>query len=277
MKLFFLISPGAIFLLTLVANAQTHEEKFDTVVSDFLKGYFQANPISATSIGMHDYDNQLDDIGPAAIDAELNRLIIFRKKLMDIDLKDLPRNKRIDHQILSENIDEAIFGLRDVREFEWNPMTYTIALGNSFASLLYQEFAPLEQRMKNAVERAKQVPRFLEQAKANLKNPPKMHVETAIKQNMGNISMIKNELATAGKTLSPELQSDIQAASGAAITALEDFGKWLEHDLMPRASKDTRLGKELFDKKLAYALKTSLTPGEILKRARAEKDRKSVV
>lgn len=274
MKLSSLCSLGAsIFFFVLCANGQTAEEKFDTLVSDFFKGYFRANPISATWIGVHDYDNLLDDMSPAAIESELKRFTLFKKKLSEIVLKDLPKNKSIDHQILSENIDEAIFGLQDLREFQWNPLVYTVALGNSIANLLYQEFAPLEQRIKNAVERAKQVPKFLEQAKANLRNAPKIHVETAIKQNKGNISLFKDELPKAVRTSSPEIQSDIQTASKTAITALQDFGKWLENDLMPRATKDTRLGKELFNKKLAFALKTSVTPEEILKRAQAEKAR----
>lgn len=257
----------------LIASAQSDDEKFDKLTTDFFKGYFLANPIVATQTGVHDYDNLIDDLSPTAIELEVKRLTLFKQKLADINATSLSKDKNIDYRILDENIDESLFNLGELKSAEWNPMDYTGAIGNSIASLIYQEFAPLDQRLKNAVERAKQVPKFLEQAKANLKNAPKIHVETAIRQNQGNIGLFKDELPAAAKNASPQLQNDIQSASATAIAALEDFGKWLEKDLLPHATKDTRLGKEIFTKKLLHALKSSLTPDQVLQRAEAEKNR----
>src|SRR5258706_1679406 len=255
------------------AFAQSDDQTFDELSADFLKGYFAANPISATGIGVHDYDNVLDDIGAAALDKEVARLKSFKAHLERLDPSSMPKDKGIDCRILSENIDESLFGYEELREYEWNPMVYTGALGNAIASLIYQEFAPLEQRLKNAASRATQVSRFLDQAKANLKNAPPIHVETAIKQNQGNISLYKDELAKAAKDASPEIQSEVAGASAKAVAALEEFGKWLATDLKPRATKDFRLGRELYEKKLAHALKSKITPAELLQRAEAENAR----
>src|SRR6266404_3317391 len=178
---------ASLCLLSTVAFAQSEDEKFDKLTQDFLKGYFMASPIGATYIGVHDYDNVLDDVSAAAVDAEVKRLSTFKQNLASINAKALSKAKNIDQRILVENIDESLFSYNELKEYTWNPMVYTGALGNSMAGLLYQEFAPIDQRLKNAVERAKQVPRYLKQAEANLSNAPKMHVETAIKQNQGNI------------------------------------------------------------------------------------------
>lgn len=268
----------AIFMITVAClmftgttNAQTEDKKFDKLAAEFLKGYFHASPISATNIGVHDYDNLLDDASPAAAEKEIKRLEYYKEKLTKINKSNLSKAKNIDCRILEENIDEGLFGLKDLKEPEWNPMVYTGAIGNSIASLIYQEFAPLEKRLKNATERAKAVPAFLKQAKMSLKNSTKLHVETAINQNQGNIGLFKDELPAAGKNASPKIQQAITSSSKIAIAALEEFGKWLKEDLLPRATMDTRLGKVMFDKKLTFALKSNLTPDQVLKRAEEEK------
>ncbi len=274
MKPINLIVTGVLFFsFTLVATSQTENEKFDKLTSEYLKTYFLANPISATGIGVHDYDNMLDDVSAQANEMEIKRLTDFNAQLATIDQKGLSKDKSIDYRILKESIDESLFGDQELKSYEWNPLVYTGSIGNSIAGLIYQEFAPLDQRLKNAIARAKAVPRFLEQAKANLKTAPKMHVETAVRQNAGNISIFKEELPNAGKTASAEIQDSIKSASAVAIAALESFGKWLETDLMPRATKDTRIGKELFFKKLTHNLKSSLTPDQVLERAESEKVR----
>lgn len=261
---FFLLIPAC------YAMAQSADQQFDELTADFLKGYFAANPIAATGIGVHDFDNILDDVGAAAVEKEAARLKAFKAHLEQTDQASLSKDKNIDFRILTENIDESLFGLEELREFEWNPMVYTGALGNSIASLIYQEFAPLDKRLKNAAARATEVPRFLEQAKTNLKNAPLIHVATAIRQNQGSISLFKDELPKAANGASPDLRSEVSDASAKAVAALEDFGKWLETDLKPRATKESRLGKALFDKKLTHALKSKLTPDQVLQRAETE-------
>src|SRR6266850_2200948 len=260
-------------LLVLQACRQPEDEKFTKLTADFLKGYFAANPITATAIGVHDYDNVLDEVDATAVDKEVARLKEFRQRLAELDAKALSTDNNIDARILLENIDESLFSYEELREYEWNPMVYTGALGNSIAALIYQEFAPLDQRMKNAAARAAQVPRFLDQAKAILKNAPAMHVETAINQNKGNVGLFKDELMKAAKALPPNLQDEVASASGKAVAALEEFGKWLETDLKPRATKAELLGKALFEKKLTFALKSDLTPEQVLSRAESEKAR----
>ncbi len=263
-------------LFTISAFSQPQDERFDKLSQDFLKGYFIANPIAATQIGVHEYDTMMDDISPTAMEVEAKRLNLFKQELADIDAKSLSKQKNIDYRILNENIDESLFQYRELKNHEWNPLVYTGMIGDAIAGLIYQEFAPLNQRLSNAIARTKQVPKFLEQAKANLKTSSKLHVETAMRQNKGNISIFQEELPNAAKPASPEIQAEIKTAAAAAIAALNDFGTWLEKDLLPRATKETRIGKDLFEQKLTHALKSSLTPDQVLQRAESEKARVQV-
>src|SRR5260221_10648003 len=58
MKWMQLISLAALVSLTGArAKAQDEDKLFEQLTSEYLKGYFAANPIAATGIGVHDYDN----------------------------------------------------------------------------------------------------------------------------------------------------------------------------------------------------------------------------
>ncbi len=266
------IAIGACLLAMISGCSQkTEDQRFMAIADEYFDGYYKANPISATWIGVHDYDGQLDDVGSLAMNKERVRLDRIRSKLLELDTTSLSMPVWVDYRILRENIDEALFSYNELREFEWNPRTYTEAIGNSIMLLITQDFAPQEKRLSNALERTKEVARFLEQAKANLRDAPKIQIETAILQNKGNISIFKEDLPKAAEGASEGLRKEISNECERAIAALDSFGKWMETELMGRSRKDFRLGEEMYNKKLSHTLKSSIDPNEILKRAEAEK------
>jgi uncharacterized protein (DUF885 family) len=72
----------------------------------------------------------------------------------------------------------------------------------------------------------------------------------------------------------PEDQRDrLEQAMATARKAVREHQEWLESTLLPNARGDFRLGLELYDQKLAYTLKTSLTRSQIRERATRELDR----
>ncbi|MFQ5798132.1 MAG: DUF885 domain-containing protein, partial [Bacteroidota bacterium] len=110
------------------------------------------------------------------------------------------------------------------------------------------------------------IPSVIEHAKANLKNPPKIHTETAILQNKGNISMVRDELDTFLDQV-PELKEEFIPVQARAVAALEEYGTWLEKELLPKSKGKFRIGDDKFRKKLRYTLESDLSKEEILKRA----------
>ncbi len=254
---------------------QTEDEKFSKLVNKFMDEYFKYHPVSATWIGYHEYDNLLDDFSERAIQEKLEWLKSYKKKFSKFDLKKLSKDNSIDCRILLEEIEERIFNLEELKEYEWNPLIYNSVIGDGLMYLITQDFAPAEERLKNALERVKQIPNFIEQAKKNLKDAPQIHIETAVRQNKGNINILKNDLIRFADTLkiSDELKSELKRAVDAGVKSLEEYGRWLEDELKPRSKRDFRLGKELYYKKMKHYLKSNLTPDEILALAEKEKSK----
>jgi uncharacterized protein (DUF885 family) len=165
---------------------------------------------------------------------------------------------------LHNRIESTIFELEQIREYEWNPLVYNVT--GSIYALLARDFEPLDKRLTNVASRLAEIPRVLDSARANLVSPPKVHTETAILQNQGSISLIRDDLEEFLKD-APAMRGKLAGPRDEAVKALEAYGEWLEKDLLPRSNGNFRLGEEKFRKKLAYTLDTDLSMEDILRRA----------
>src|SRR5204862_97014 len=100
------------------------------------------------------------------------------------------------------------------------------------------------------------------------RNPPRVFVETAIRQNRGAIAFYEHGIfELAGET--PQL-SALAAPAKAIVPALKEYQKFLESDLLPRARGDWRLGAKKFAAKLELELDAGLSADEVLREAEAE-------
>ena len=97
--------------------------------------------------------------------------------------------------------------------------------------------------------RLSEIPGVVAAAKANLKNPPKIHTETAILQNDGTVGMIKNDLELYLNQV-PEMKKDLAPLRESAIKELEAYGQWLRKDLLRRSNGDFRIGDDKFRESL---------------------------
>ncbi len=242
-------------------------KKFETLASEYIEKMLEMHPEYATWLGDHRFDYRLNDY---SIEGKLQWLEVNKKFLSALDAireENLATENRVDFQILRIQIESTIFQLKELREYEWNPLVYNI--GSALYNLMVRDFAPLEERLSNLKERLMQIPAAVEEAKKNLKNPPPIHTETAILQNKGNIRMIKDDL-NMFLDEAPHLKEDFAPVQVLAVEALTEYGNWLEKDLLPRSSGDFRLGEDRYRKKLGYALASEMTMEELLERAEFE-------
>jgi uncharacterized protein (DUF885 family) len=246
------------------------DKDFETVANAYVEDLLKMNPEYATLLGDHRYDAQLTDRSAAAITAQAKMSRAYLTKLAAIDPKTLGQTNAIDYEILKSNLDRAIFEAEELKEHEWNPIFYN--MGGAIYSLIARDFAPLDERLVSIKGRLEAVPSVIAAAKANLKNPPEIHTKTAMQQNQGNISLIKDEL-TEFVSKSPKMEAELAPARAAAVAALEEYGQWLEKDLLPRSTGEFRLGDAMWRKKLRFSLDSDLSKEEIY--TRAQRDLKS--
>jgi uncharacterized protein (DUF885 family) len=115
-------------------------------------------------------------------------------------------------------------------------------------------------RLRSLVEREKQMPRALEEARKNLKNPPHIFTEIALEQIDGDISFFQNDVPSAffsgadGAEVATDAaaKAEFAKSNAAVVEALKSYAAWMKSDLLPRSNGDYRLGADTFRKKLAY-------------------------
>src|SRR6185436_9211342 len=103
-------------------------------------------------------------------------------------------------------------------------LRYTELAGNSVYSLLAREFAPVDQRLESAASRLEQFPRFLHEVRSTLvaDRVPRIHAETAVKQNRGALSMLDLLVKPRLGALAPALRDRLERAMAAARAAIEE-------------------------------------------------------
>ncbi|MEN3370107.1 MAG: hypothetical protein V7609_2250 [Verrucomicrobiota bacterium] len=266
-----LVSLTACLALSVVAaNATPEDDQFQKLAKDYIEGTLQSHPEYATELGDHRFDDKLTDYSDEAVAKELARAKEVRQQLEQFsDLTKLTGPNRVDVRLLKDNLDNEIFGIEELKEREWNPLLYNQSLANSLYLLVARDFAPAEKRAASVRARMEKIPAVIAQAKANLKNPPRVYTETAIEQTQGAIALIKDGLK---ETLdkAPKAKADIVAVQEKAMAALNDYKIWLQNDLLPRSTGDFRIGTDKFRKKLRFALASEMSMEDLMKAARAD-------
>jgi len=229
---------------------QTFQYLSDQYFSDV---YFRFSPTAGTSAGLHQYDTQLEDYSAAGVERETAALHEYEKKVEAIDPTALDASVAGDRDILLNNIRSQLLTLEVIRPWEKNPDTYSTGVTNSIFVIMERPYAPVDIRLRAAIEREKQIPRALEEARRNLKNPPRIYTEIALEQIGDDISFFEHDVPEAfAEATGPDDKAAFAKSNAAVIAALQSYAAWMKTDLLPRSNGDFRLGTDTFRKKLAY-------------------------
>lgn len=263
---------AGLMLIAAGATAGPTDRVFEALAARYLDEFPERSPVDATWLGDHRFDGRLNEVSAEARAGDLEFARAYLAELQEIDRAALSRANQVDLALLENQLRFEVFQLTELQEWAWNPMVYTALTGNAIYALMAREFAPLPERLGHVADRLAQFPRLLAQVRATLEpaRVPKIHAETAIKQNRGVLSILGNLVEPRLEVLEAPERERLTAAMAMAREAVEAHQRWLEQELTPAAAGDFRIGAELFDRKLAYTLQSTMDRAEIGRRARAE-------
>src|SRR5580704_10338899 len=245
---------GSIGLLT-SCHMASEKQDLSKLTDEFVYGSLALAPVSATSAGYHEHsgvklDQKLDDYSPAGLEQQQRFYSSFRDRLATIKQDQLSNEERVDYQILTNQTELSLLELREIQSYRHNPTVYVELVGNALFTPFVLEYAPLDSRYHDIIQRLTAVPALMDQAKANLLDAPEVWNRVAQEENDGNIGLIDQTLRA---QVPAALKSEYDHAAGGALASLKAFNEYLKSDLSKRTS-DWRLGKEKYDKKFAYTL-----------------------
>lgn len=253
-------------------SAATADARFADISRRWLDGWMQLNPVYATQLGDHRFDDRLDDVSAAG----RARLVDFSRGLLTeldaIDTTRLSRENQVDALILRNQLRSDLWGMETFQGWARDPQVYTGLAGGAIYNLMAREFAPMPQRLKSATARMEQLPTLFAQMRENLDpaRVPKIHAETVARQHAGILQLIDQFIVPNAGQLTGTDRVRLAAAVAGLRTAVAAHQKWLDDTLVPNAKGEWRIGAELYDQKLQLALMSSLSRAEIGQRSRAE-------
>jgi uncharacterized protein (DUF885 family) len=240
-------------------------EPFPHFVDDYLAYLHEVFPTQATLDGTHLHDDLLEDLSRAGVDAHVRALSGFGRRLHQIDAGTLPRIERIEHPIVASNIEARMFDFEEVGTWERNPQLYADTIGTSLAGQALFAYAPEADRARRIVSKLRQVARFVQSARDNIKECPGIFVKTGLESWRGILKFIDTDLPRAFSALDDlHILGDLADTSTEASAAVKGYIDYLETDLAPRAKASFRLGREKFEKKLKLEEGITLTADRLL-------------
>jgi len=258
---------------------------FESAVVEFIVDLFEAYPTWGTSTGYHVVDGRWPDLSEAGRAA---RLVAFRghaQRLEAFDEAELSLDEQADRGILLEEIGKVVFGEEILRAEAWDPLETVYLMGGGLFDLLSREFAPWAQRGASLLSRIEGLPQLTQAALTALtgltgltglddRPVALLQLDTALAQLGGVTELVESAAAEARRRAdsgeATGLVAPMEAASAAAMEALEAFGNALDTDVRARADGEGRLGRELFAQKLRHTLGSELTPEQLRERAWAD-------
>lgn len=233
-------------------------DDFRALAEQCVDAMLEADPVSATWLGDHRFDDRLPDWSDT--DGLVRRIDGHLTRLDGIDDLELGVDDLVDLEILRAGLTHARFDLADLRSLQWNPMEWNP--GTGIYLLVSREAGDADDVRERVRGRLSAVPDFLAQARAQLGDMSQIHVETAIAQLQGTRQLVDSTARTA---------ADDDAATDAAVAAVEEFAAWLQ-DRLPESQRSPRLGPELYSARLWHSLDDHIAAREVHEAASAHLD-----
>ena len=221
-------------------------------VNGFIEASFRANPGFAVQQGRHEFDGQIADLSPTAIDGEVNRLKKAIADAQDFADDKLTPDQRFQRDYLVAVAKGQLFWIdpTGADQLHHNPASY---LGYVDPSVYVTvPYAPKEQRLKAYIKFLQNVPRAAQQMRANIQTPMATSFVDYAKSAFGGFAQYYpgDGMAAWKGVGTPQDQQALKAATDNAVKAMNDTVAWI--DGQRAASKpDFALGKDKFQRMLA--------------------------
>lgn len=248
------------------------QAEFEKAAEEFYRGFFDFRPNWGAGMGFHEYDGRLPDNSPEAVAAETARLHEARTTFEAFDEDALPKQQRIEVEVLLSVVRDELFTIEVQREHFRNPMSPLGAFG--LINYISRDYKPIDRRAESLVRIAGAAPAYLDQAMANLeKDLPKPWLETALLMVGGMISFVRKDVPASMQSVPDEaLKKRLESSMEDFAKALEKYRDFLKKRL-EHATDDFALGEETFMKLLTETQRIEIDPVSLEAVGRADLER----
>ncbi|WP_460459415.1 DUF885 family protein, partial [Angustibacter peucedani] len=162
--------------------------RFHQVATTALDVLLEADPVMATSLGDHRYDDRLPDLSASGTAETLRHLADGTGALDDLDESGLDPEDVVDLELLRTRLTGRAWALDELAEQTWDPLESLP--GDAVYTLVARDTGAADERLRALAARLAAVPEHLERAREQLGAMPRVHVETAVLQARGAVGLL---------------------------------------------------------------------------------------
>lgn len=234
------------------SSAGTQDAAFTALVGEYLEDLFRHQPTQATDLGVHKYDDQLENYSREGVLDAMGAARKFRDRVNAIDPSALSVDKQLDREQLLHAIDSRILTLAVVRPWARDADTYSSGVTNTAYVMIKRQFAAPEERLRKLIAREKAMPAALLEARKNIDRAPRIYTEIAIEQIDGNRAFFTTAVPAAFAGVhNKDLLDEFKRTNDAVVAALAEYKDWLENDLLKRSTAEFAFGEDTYRRKLS--------------------------
>ncbi len=236
------------------------------VLDEFFAWYYRHHPVSATFIGVHEYDGRLPGYSERSIATAMAEMEAIRTRLHALLPEALSESEALDRTLAE--------GFCAIQEWESasphfvreNPCVYTGEAVFGVVSLFLRDFAPAGQRVAAAIARMREVPRLLAEGETNVRRAPGAWIKRAIRECTGARTFFSDGVPILARDLAIS-DPRFRSAAADAAAAFANFQAYLEADLAPRAHDRYACGEDVFELLLRRGHFLEMSADEVLRAA----------
>jgi uncharacterized protein (DUF885 family) len=253
------------------AASSPADARLARLVDDFYAEYPRYYPTEATTLGLHQFDGELDDLSAAGITRELGWLQSWQARLIAVDPAQLAADNRFDLQLLLQSLREHLFDRARLQSHRRRPNVYVRLCSRSVNAIIKRDYQTASSRLRSVVQRLDKIPDLLKSAEENLDLMSPVAIDITLRDLDATVRFFRQDVTAAFPGVSDAaLQAQLRLSAEAAASALQRYGEFLRRDGRPRARSNFALGAQLFAEKL-WADEMIDTPlPELLRRGEAE-------
>ncbi len=226
-------------------------QRFLAFADSFLKGSFEFNPMTASNLGLHEYDGKTPDLSKEAYKQRVAELDRALDELNSIDTSGFDPETRLDYRLLKQGIEAERFKLADMKEHTYSPMP--LLWLTDVTNYIKRDYAPIEERVRKLIEYERGIPRLVEQGIA-LMEPPLARpiVNVGVQMFSSQADYMRNNLpeTVSSQVSDQKLLAQFNEANSAAAEAIEGLVQFMKDQLVT-AKEDFAIGADMFHKMLA--------------------------
>jgi uncharacterized protein (DUF885 family) len=211
---------------------------------------FRLEPIGATQVGVHDYDDQIGDFSAAGVAKQIAMDHEYLTKLDTISPSSLSAGVALDRTLLEYALRDDLLLNETLEQWKHNPDNYTQAASGAVFTVMSRDYAPLAKRMTYAIARERLIPEMLKDAETDTTTVDAITQRISAEDAAGAVDFFKTSVPQAfAQVNDAALQAQLKSANDDVISAMAAYAAWIK-SIQP--SGTFAIGADAYRKRLLY-------------------------